>query len=80
MKIPNVSYGEDYALGLAISRHYRIGRIYSPIYTCRRWEDNSDALLSIEALNRNNHYKDRLRTIELMARIRLNNSRTQQGS
>jgi len=70
--IPNVSYGEDYSVGLAISRHYRIGRIYEPIYLCRRWEDNSDASLSVEALNRHNLYKDRLRSIELLARIRLN--------
>jgi hypothetical protein len=70
--IPNVSYGEDYAVGLAMSRHYRIGRIYEPIYLCRRWEDNSDASLSVEAMNRNNLYKDRLRSFELLARIHLN--------
>jgi hypothetical protein len=67
-----VSYGEDYAVGLAISRHYRIGRIYEPVYLCRRWEDNSDATLRVEAQNRHNLYKDRLRTIELTARIQLN--------
>ena len=67
--IPNVSYGEDYGVGLAISRRYRIGRIYRPIYLCRRWEDNSDAALSVEAQNRHNLYKDRLRTFELRARI-----------
>jgi len=72
VKIPNVSYGEDYGVGLAISRHYQIGRIYDPVYLCRRWEDNSDASLSVEALNRHNIYKDRLRTFELMARIKLN--------
>jgi hypothetical protein len=72
INIPNVSYGEDYAVGLAISRRYRIGRIYEPIYLCRRWEDNSDASLSIDALNRHNLYKDRLRTFELEARIKLN--------
>jgi hypothetical protein len=72
VKIPNVSYGEDYGVGLAISRHYQIGRIYDPVYLCRRWEDNSDAALSVEALNRHNIYKDRLRTFELMARIKLN--------
>jgi hypothetical protein len=72
VKIPNVSYGEDYGVGLAISRHYQIGRIYDPVYLCRRWEDNSDAALSVEALNRHNTYKDRLRTFELMARIKLN--------
>lgn len=68
VKIPNVSYGEDYGLGLAISRFYQIGRIYHPVYLCRRWEDNSDASLSIEAMNKHNMYKDRLRTIELLAR------------
>jgi len=73
INIPNVSYGEDYGLGLAISRHYRIGRIYDPIYICRRWEGNSDASLGIEAMNKHNQYKDRLRSIELSARINLNN-------
>lgn len=66
--MPNVNYGEDYALGLAISRHYQIGRIYEPLYCCRRWDDNSDGDLSIEKENRNNLYKDRIRTWELMAR------------
>ena len=66
--VPNVNYGEDYALGLAISRHYQIGRIYNPIYLCRRWDENSDASLSIEVMNANNLYKDRIRTIELKAR------------
>lgn len=70
--IPNVSYGEDYALGLRISRNYRIGRIYHSLYHCRRWEGNSDAALPIERINRNNYYKDQLRTIELKARIALN--------
>ncbi len=70
---PNVSYGEDYAVGLAISRHYQIGRIYEPLYLCRRWEDNSDAALDINKLNAYNLYKDRIRTIELFARKRLNN-------
>lgn len=74
INIPNVSYGEDYGVGLAISRNYQIGRIYTPIYLCRRWEDNSDASLSIEAMNKHNHYKDRLRTFELTARINLNRS------
>jgi hypothetical protein len=72
INIPNVSYGEDYAAGLAISRQYPVGRIYVPVYLCRRWEDNSDASLSIEAMNRYNIYKDRIRTIELAARIRMN--------
>jgi glycosyltransferase involved in cell wall biosynthesis len=72
IKIPNVSYGEDYALGLAMSREYQIGRIYEPIYMCRRWEGNSDAALDIEKENANNFYKDRVRTYELIARKRLN--------
>lgn len=70
--MPNVNYGEDYALGLAISRHYLIGRIYDPLYCCRRWDDNSDGDLSIEKENKNNTYKDRIRTWELQARIALN--------
>ena len=70
IKLPNVCYGEDYAIGLAISREYRIGRIYDAIYNCRRWDDNSDGDLSIEKNNRNNLYKDRLRTWELMARMK----------
>ena len=68
IKIPNTSYGEDYATGLAISRHYRIGRIYEPLYLCRRWDDNSDASLDINQQNAHNFYKDRIRTIELLAR------------
>ena len=72
IRIPNVSYGEDYAVGLAVSRHYQIGRIYEPLYLCRRWEDNTDASLDTGKTNTHNHYKDRIRTIELMARIRLN--------
>ena len=68
-KIPNVSYGEDYAIGLAISRDYQIGRIYEPIYLCRRWEGNSGAALDIEKQNSYNEYKDRLRTSKcLLAR------------
>lgn len=65
---PNTSYGEDYALGLAFSRHYRIGRIYEELYLCRRWDGNSDAALPVEKINRNNLYKDRLRTLEIQAR------------
>lgn len=68
---PNVSYGEDYAVALAISRTYKIGRIYTPIYLCRRWEDNSDALLSIEKQNAHNFYKDSVRTFELEARLKI---------
>ena len=70
--MPNVNYGEDYALGLAISRHYLIGRIYDPLYCCRRWDDNSDGDLSIEKENKNNTYKARIRTWELQARIAMN--------
>ncbi len=73
IRVPNVSYGEDYAVGLAISRHYRIGRIYEPLYLCRRWEGNTDAALDITRGNAHNLYKDRLRTIELMARKQMNN-------
>ena len=69
IKVPNVSYGEDYAIGLAISRTYKIGRIYEPIYLCRRWDDNSDASLDITKQNAHNLYKDRIRTIELNARL-----------
>lgn len=72
IKFPNVSYGEDYAAGLAISRKYQIGRIYDPIYICRRWEGNSDAVLSVEKQNSFNWYKDRLRTNEILARQQLN--------
>jgi len=72
IKVPNVNYGEDYALGLAISRHYQIGRIYHPIYLCRRWDDNSDASLSVEVMNGHNLYKDRIRTIEFLARKAMN--------
>ncbi len=68
---PNVSYGEDYAIGLAISRHYQIGRIYEPLYLCRRWEENSDAALDVNRINANNLYKDRIRTFELLARKKL---------
>lgn len=70
IRVPNVSYGEDYAVGLAISREYKIGRIYDPIYLCRRWDENSDASLDIQKQNTHNTYKDRIRTIELKARIR----------
>lgn len=68
---PNVSYGEDYAVGLQISRNYRIGRIYDVLYLCRRWGGNSDAALSHEKVNAHNLYKDSLRTAELEARIEL---------
>jgi len=71
IKVPNTSYGEDYALGLSISRRYQIGRIYDVLYLCRRWEDNSDASLDIVKMNTNNLYKDKIRTWELQARKKL---------
>jgi hypothetical protein len=71
IKVPNVSYGEDYAVGLEISRNYQIGRIYNSVYLCRRWEGNSDASLDIEKANAHNTYKDRVRTFELLARQRM---------
>ena len=67
---PNVSYGEDYAVALRISRNYEIGRIYEPLYLCRRWEGNSDSALPLEVANRYDLYKDWLRTVEIRARIR----------
>lgn len=73
--IPNVSYGEDYYLGITISREYKIGRIYEPIYFCRRWEENTDSLLDINKLNLNNLYKDRLRTFEILTRQKMNTSK-----
>ncbi len=73
---PNVSYGEDYAVALRISREYRIGRIYEPIYCCRRWDGNSDAALDIDRVNANNFYKDTVRTWELAARRELVGSRS----
>jgi glycosyltransferase involved in cell wall biosynthesis len=72
IRIPNTSYGEDYAVGLRISRHYQIGRIYEPLYLCRRWEDNSDAALDVVKTNNHNLYKDKLRTMELLARMEMN--------
>ena len=71
IKIPNTSYGEDYAVGLNISRRYRIGRVYDVIYLCRRWEGNSDASLDIMKMNAHNLYKDRIRTWEVQARKQL---------
>ena len=68
IQVPNVSYGEDYALGLAISRHYQIGRIYDPLYLCRRWDENSDSSLDIVKANTHNFYKDKIRTLEFWAR------------
>ena len=71
---PNVSYGEDYAVGLRIAREYKIGRIYESLYLCRRWQDNTDAGLSVEKQNRNDFYKDELRTMEIKARQAMNSS------
>ena len=68
VQLPNTSYGEDYAMGLWFSRNFRIGRIYDELYLCRRWGGNSDAALSIDRINANNLYKDRLRTMEIKAR------------
>ncbi len=72
IKVPNTSYGEDYALGLNFSRQYQVGRVYEVVYLCRRWEDNSDASLDIVKMNAHNIYKDRIRTWELQARIAMN--------
>jgi hypothetical protein len=77
MLLPNVSYGEDYAAALRLSREYRIGRIFEPIYLCRRWEGNTDAALSVERANRNDVYKDRIRTMEILARQKLNRRKKQ---
>ena len=77
LQIPNTSYGEDYALGLMISRRYHIGRLYHEVYLCRRWEGNSDAALSQDKINKNNTYKDHLRTLEILARQQLNKNREQ---
>ena len=80
VQFPNTSYGEDYAMGLAFSRQFRIGRIYEELYLCRRWGGNSDAALSIDRINANNLYKDRLRTIELIARQQLNKQGEEEGA
>ncbi len=73
--LPNVSYGEDYAVALRLSREYQIGRIYESLYLCRRWEGNTDAALPIDKINRNDWYKDKIRTIEILARQKLNRSK-----
>jgi len=70
--LPNTSYGEDYAVAIQLSRHYQIGRIFEPLYLCRRWEGNTDAALSLERANRNDVYKDKIRTIEMLARQHMN--------
>lgn len=72
---PNVSYGEDYAVALAICREYKIGRIYNPLYLCRRWENNTDSNLDIDKQNAHNRYKDELRTKEISNRIALRNKK-----
>lgn len=72
IKVPNTSYGEDYALGLQFSRRWKVGRIYDVLYLCRRWEDNSDASIDLVRLNANNAYKDKLRSIEIAARQKRN--------
>lgn len=69
---PNVSYGEDYAMALRITRDYSLGRIFTPLYLCRRWEGNSDAALSQEKINEHNSYKDCVRSFELIARMQQN--------
>ena len=69
---PNVSYGEDYAVGLAISRTWKVGRIYEPVYLCRRWDQNTDSNLSIEKMNAHNGYKDSLRSNEILLRQKIN--------
>ena len=82
IRVPNTSYGEDYALGLAFSRNYRLGRIYDVLYLCRRWEGNSDASLSVEKVNKNNAYKDSLRTLEIRRRqelVKVLNASNQNG-
>ena len=76
INFPTTKYGEDYAVGLRISREYRIGRIYEVMYNCRRWGGNSDSRLDVEAVNRNNFYKDAIRTWELRARIAMNGNRS----
>ena len=75
IKVPNTSYGEDYALGLRISREYQIGRIYDSLYLCRRWDENSDASLDVVKMNGHNLYKDKIRTVELKARKAINKTR-----
>jgi hypothetical protein len=77
---PNVSYGEDYAVALRLSRDYQLGRIYDPVYLCRRWEGNTDAGLSVEQANKNDLYKDKIRTIEMLARKRLNRQGAEHGT
>jgi len=72
IKFPNVSYGEDYMVALAVCREYKVGRIYEPVYICRRWEGNTDASLTLEQENKNNLYKDLIRSEEIKIRQNLN--------
>jgi hypothetical protein len=78
--LPDVSYGEDYAVALRISREFEIGRIYESLYYARRWSGNSDSALPLATMNRYDAYKDRLRTIEILARQRLNARREVRSS
>ena len=75
LNFPPTKYGEDYAVGLRVSREYQIGRIYDVLYNCRRWDSNSDAALDVDKVNANNFYKDKIRTWELTARIALNQNK-----
>ena len=77
LQFPNVSYGEDYAVAIAISRQWKIGRIYEPIYLCRRWDNNTDSNLSIEKINQHNRYKDSLRTSEIRIRKTMSSKNNQ---
>jgi hypothetical protein len=79
LRLPDVSYGEDYAAGLRISREYAIGRVYEVVYLCRRWEGNSDAAPGLDKANAYNVYKDHLRTWELEARIQMNSRHEDRG-
>lgn len=73
--LPDVSYGEDYAAAMRFSREYEVGRVFEPVYLCRRWHGNSDADLPAATKNRYDTYKDRLRTLEILARQQLNGER-----
>lgn len=75
LQLPNTCYGEDYAMGLMVSRNYRIGRVYDVMTLARRWDDNTDADLDINKENANNIYKDRIRTWEVKARIQKNKNK-----
>ena len=68
---PDVSYGEDYAACLRICREWKVGRIYESLYLCRRWRGNTDSGLDLDAANRNNTFKDGVRTAEILARQKM---------